>query len=228
MAGARRPVAPRAGRAGAPSADAHGSADDAAGASSATDGVRRSGAAPARRPAGDGGLHLPSRTPAGLPASARARAAGAAPAPEPRRRARAADSLPAPRGLTRRAAALAVLLLVVVAALAPYLHATISQRAEIADARAELAATEADVADLEQQVQRWQDPAYVERQARQRLALVMPGDVPYRVVGVPPSRQAARDPREAAADGVRASADRPWFGVLWDSVGEAGREAAGR
>ncbi|MEJ5866611.1 septum formation initiator family protein [Pseudokineococcus sp. 5B2Z-1] len=227
MAGARRPVAPRAGRAGGTSPEAHGPADD-----DGTDAVGAGGrpaAAVRARAAGDGGLHLPSRTPAGLPASARARAAaGAASAPEPRRRARAAASLPAPRGLTRRAAALAVLLLVVVAALAPYLHATISQRAEIADARAELAATEADVADLEQQVQRWQDPAYVERQARQRLALVMPGDVPYRVVGVPPSRQAERDPREAAADGVRASEDRPWFGVLWDSVGEAGREAAGR
>jgi len=222
MTAGRRPVTPRAGRSSG--------AQDAGAAATA-----RGGEPAARAPrAADQGPHLPARAPREDAASARRVRDGASPVPPAdstaRRRARrgAAASLPAPRGLTRRAAALAVLLLVVVAALAPYLHATISQRAEIAGARAELVSTQDDVADLELQLSRWEDPAFVRRQARERLALVMPGDELYSVVGVSPSQQAAVDPRAAAADEVRSVEERPWFGVLWDSVGSAGQEASGR
>ena len=212
MTAGRRPVAPRAGRSSGSGA-----------------GGPREGA-PRREP--DEGLHLSAAATRRAGAAEPRRGGGAVPVPAPtgsaRRRRGAAASLPAPRGLTRRAAALAVLLLVVVAALAPYLHATISQRAEIAEARAQLAATQDDVEDLEVQLSRWEDPAFVQRQARERLALVMPGDEMYTVVGVSTSQQAADDPRAAAADEVRGVEARPWFGVLWDSVGSAGREASGR
>ncbi|WP_299033118.1 septum formation initiator family protein [uncultured Pseudokineococcus sp.] len=218
MTAGRRPVAPRAGR-------ASGAQEVGAGS-----GRERHVDEELPRVAGDGprtgsaraGSTSAPRRGAGAPASPPAGAS-------PRRTSRgAAASLPAPRGLTRRAAALAVLLLVVAAALAPYLHASISQRAEIASARAELSATRDDVEDLELQLSRWEDPAFVEREARDRLALVMPGDELYRVVGVSPSQQAALDPRAAAADEVRGVQQRPWFGVLWDSVGSAGLEASGR
>ncbi|MEJ5946290.1 septum formation initiator family protein [Pseudokineococcus basanitobsidens] len=176
-------------------------------------------------------LHLPARG----DAAARARRAREVAAADrrgsegPGRGRGLVRSLPAPRGLTRRAAAFSVLLLAVVAALAPYLHATISQRAEVAAAEAGLAQTRADVEDLEVELARWQDPLFVQREARERLALVMPGDRLYRVTGVSPSQQVAEDPRVAAAAELRTTdADRPWFGVLWDSVDAAGRETSGR
>ncbi|MEJ5915151.1 FtsB family cell division protein [Pseudokineococcus sp. 1T1Z-3] len=189
-----------------------------------------SGAAP--RSSAPTALHLPAR------GDASARARRAREVAEERRRQTASASarrrhlvgtLPAPRGLTRRAAVFAVLLLVVAAALAPYLHATISQQAEIAAAESELAQTHADVATLEGELARWQDPFYVQSQARERLALVMPGDQLYRVTGASPSQQVAADPRAAAAEELRTTgADRPWFWVLWDSVDAAGRGTTGR
>jgi len=201
------------------------------------DGERRAAAAPERAPRPSVGPARPAAR-ASAPGPARSRPAprpsGSHPVPRPGRSSRAGAgrrltaSLPAPRGLTRRAAALAVLLLVVAAALAPYLHATITQRAEVAAARAELAATRAEVAELDLELQRWEDPAFVRQQARERLNLVQPGDEPYKVTGTSPSQQVEADPRAAAAASVReGETDRPWFGDLWESVGAAGRGDAG-
>ncbi|ROP44021.1 cell division protein FtsB [Pseudokineococcus lusitanus] len=202
------------------------------------DGERRAATAPERAPRPAAGPARPAAR-SGSPAPARSRPAaarpsGSHPAPRPGRSSRPGAgrrltaSLPAPRGLTRRAAALAVLLLVVAAALAPYLHATITQRAEVAAARAELAETRAEVAELDLELQRWEDPAFVRQQARERLNLVQPGDEPYKVTGTSPSQQVEADPRAAAAASVReGETDRPWFGDLWESVGAAGRGDAG-
>jgi hypothetical protein len=97
-----------------------------------------------------------------------------------------------------------------------------AQRAEIAALHEHIADQRAEVAALEATKARWEDPAYVKAQARERLHFVMPGETQYVVVDPPP----------AEADGARArgggsttaaSADEAWFARLWASTQQSAR-----
>ena len=57
-----------------------------------------------------------------------------------------------------------------------------AQRSEIDALRAQSAAASRQVAELTEQQRRWQDPAYVRAQARQRLHYVLPGETAYVVI----------------------------------------------
>jgi cell division protein FtsB len=127
----------------------------------------------------------------------------------------------APRGFSRRAAVLAGLLLVVGIAVAPFLRDAANQQSEISALREEVATREKNVADLEQQLERWDDPAFVKAQARQRLKYVMPGEVGYLVLDEGEKQEEPTTPTDVAAQQVSTST-RPWFGTLWESVQEAG------
>jgi cell division protein FtsB len=121
--------------------------------------------------------------------------------------------------LTGRAAVLALVVCLLAISLAYPLREYLAQRGDIGSVRARVAQQEKSVADLRSQQKRWQDPAYVERQARERLHFVMPGETSYVVL----------EPDEAPApDGVVASAPRPvahspWFTDLWRTVEVAGK-----
>jgi cell division protein FtsB len=122
--------------------------------------------------------------------------------------------------LTGRAAVLALVVCLLAISLAYPLREYLAQRGDIGGVRARVAQQEKSVADLRSEQQRWQDPAYVERQARERLHFVMPGETSYVVL----------EPDEAPApDGVVRSAPRPvtrspWFTDLWRTVEVAGKE----
>src|SRR5690348_2712092 len=77
--------------------------------------------------------------------------------------------------LTARAAVLAVALASVALALALPFKIWLAQRGEIASLQVQTRAQQQHVAALQQQAQQWQDPAYVEQQARLRLHYVRPG-----------------------------------------------------
>lgn len=128
-----------------------------------------------------------------------------------------------PRGLSRRAALIAVLLLVVAAATAPNLRDFVNQQAELAAVTEEVAQREQRVADLQDQLDRWEDPAFVMAQARQRFGFVMPGEIGYVVLDEPVAEVEAADPSTAAAADA-ARTDRAWFGSLWESLELAGEE----
>ena len=66
--------------------------------------------------------------------------------------------------------------------LAPQLQILIEQRQQIADLAAVGAATQAELDVLNGQRARWDDPAYVRAQARDRLYYVMPGEISYLVI----------------------------------------------
>ncbi len=129
-------------------------------------------------------------------------------------------------GSTGRATAswrVVVLILVLVMALAvvlPSLRAYTRQRDRLSELRAEAEFARTEVADLEAELARWDDPAYVIAQARERLSYVVPGETPYRVVDpetvtgdVPPETQ---PDVPAIRDGV------PWYSVVWDSIENPG------
>jgi len=126
----------------------------------------------------------------------------------------------APR-LTHRAAVLALVLLVLVVSYASSLRAWLDQRQQIAETRSQIATTRDQVAALEQEVRRWGDEAYVEQQARARLAFVRPGETGYRVItegGEPLG--AEPEPGEEPDS----AADTAWYSGLWASSRQAGRE----
>jgi cell division protein FtsB len=122
--------------------------------------------------------------------------------------------------LTGRAAVLALVVCVLAISLAYPLREYLAQHGDIGGMRSHVAEQARSVADLRAEEKRWQDPAFVERQARERLHFVMPGETSYVVL----------EPDEAPApDGVVASAPRPvvhspWFTDLWRTVEVAGKE----
>jgi len=80
--------------------------------------------------------------------------------------------------------ALTVLGLIVAAlvVLAPQLKTLVEQRQQIAQLEREVEAAQQHLDEIDAEVARWADPAYVEAQARDRLYYVYPGDVAYLVI----------------------------------------------
>jgi len=81
--------------------------------------------------------------------------------------------------------ALSMLLLVVASlvVLAPSLKTFVEQRQQIALLEQSVEDAQADVDELESEIDRWSDPAYIESQARDRLYYVYPGDITFLVIG---------------------------------------------
>lgn len=114
--------------------------------------------------------------------------------------------------LTGRAALLGLVVCSIVVALAYPMRQYISQRSDIEDQRRHAEQTRERVRELREQKARWQDPAYVEQQARRHLHFVRPGETGYIL----------RDGSVNTArpkDGARG--DRPWYDNLWDGVDRA-------
>lgn len=131
-----------------------------------------------------------------------------------------------PRGLTRRAAVLAVLLLAAAVVLAPHLRMLAEQQATISALQTRVTEQEADVERLQGELARWEDPAFVQAQARERLFMVMPGETGYVVLDPPQAEEPAPQAAAAAEQAVEAlGEDQPWFGTLWESVQLAGEQA---
>ena len=115
-----------------------------------------------------------------------------------------------------------VVFLVLTVSYANSLRIYFAQASDIAATKAEIAQREQRIADLQSDLARWDDPAYVKAQARVRLGWVVPGEVGYRVVdadGNPLGGGA-----EIGTDGeppppVKAA----WWAKLWGSVETADR-----
>lgn len=158
----------------------------------------------------------PARGTAGVPS------AGRRPARQRSTSASAASALPRRGGrLTGRSAILAVVVCLLVLTLAYPTQKYLSQRSQIAQIQQAQAAQKQRIAQLAQQKARWNDPAYVKAQARQRLQYVEPGDSTFVVVG---GDQSAT-PGGAPVNGTPNAG--PWYGKLAGSLAGADR-AAGR
>ena len=93
----------------------------------------------------------------------------------------------------------------------------LAQRGEISSLQAQTRAQQQHVAALQHQEQQWQDPAYVEQQARQRLHYVKPGEKAYIVLGKPKPAAPVAKPAPAAP-----TLSGPWYSRLWQTVQLAG------
>jgi len=117
--------------------------------------------------------------------------------------------------------ALSMLGLIVAAllVLAAPLKTLVEQRQQIAQLEASLAEAQDAVDDLTEEVARWEDPAYIEAQARERLYYVLPGDVSYLVVGQAGDGGAAGE--LPISDEIQTT-QTDWVGGLLSSVYAAG------
>ena len=122
--------------------------------------------------------------------------------------------------LTGRAAILVMVLAVLAVSYASSLRAYLEQRSHIGDLKTQIAERRASIEELEQEKQRWEDPAYVSAQARERFGYVKPGETPLVVLvdGEPLESEAElTDP-----DTVAPVPERTWYDDAWDSMKIAG------
>ena len=117
---------------------------------------------------------------------------------------------------TGRAAVLALVLCSLIAALAYPTRQFIAQRAQIAQQRAAAEQAQAQVDQLRREQARWQDPAYVTAQARERLHYGFPGETPYTSVDPSPGASATAQARSQAG-----AAGQPWYANLFESLDAA-------
>ncbi len=132
------------------------------------------------------------------------------------------EAAPVRPRLTGRAAILVLVLAVLVVSYASSLRAYFEQREHISGLRASIAASESNIDDLEREQRRWEDPAYVEAQARRRFGWVMPGEIGFQVIaedGKPLARDDSLTDPDAAPE-----VERPmWWEATWASVEVAGK-----
>ena len=127
--------------------------------------------------------------------------------------------------LTGRAAVLVLVLAVLTVSYASSLKAYLQQRQHIAEVKAQIVQSEADIDALEREKARWRDPAYIQTQARARFGYVMPGETSYVVLGEdgkPLEAQTALRPKQD----VLVKEPTAWFETAWESVVLAGNPPA--
>lgn len=110
---------------------------------------------------------------------------------------------------------LGIVLLVLGISFAYPLRNYFGQRADLANLQAQTAAQEKSVTDLQREIARWNDPAYVQAVARDRLHFVMPGDTLYVVLD-----DGTTDSDEST-DAATTASGGEWWQRLWTSVEQA-------
>jgi cell division protein FtsB len=90
----------------------------------------------------------------------------------------------------------------------------LTQNAEMARLEKQLVTQQNRIDGLSAENKKWDDPAYLTKQARERLQLVMPGDTAYRVTD--PRYAGPTDP-DGSSRG-KATSKGPWYGKLWSST----------
>ncbi|HEY4269533.1 MAG TPA: septum formation initiator family protein [Galbitalea sp.] len=106
-----------------------------------------------------------------------------------------------------------------VVVLAPSLKLVIEQHQQIATMQKSAELQKQQVAQLKTQVARWNDPAYIEAQARNRLLYVFPGEYAYLVIPDPTKTQTQNG--EPISKHIQ-NTQVDWVGALTSSILGAG------
>ncbi|MGB5952450.1 MAG: septum formation initiator family protein, partial [Ornithinimicrobium sp.] len=96
----------------------------------------------------------------------------------------------------------------------------VDQRREVRQLQQEIETQTEEIAGLETEVERWSDPDFIERNARERLRFVRPGETAFTILDdtgevltepVPGMAAVTNDIHET----------HPWYGEVWESVKSA-------
>ncbi|MGZ8690435.1 MAG: FtsB family cell division protein [Aeromicrobium sp.] len=120
---------------------------------------------------------------------------------------------------TTRAVVLLAVVLLLIASYTSSLHAWWDQRGEIQSRKAEIVMRKNAIKELNDDKERWSDPAFVEQQARERFGWVLPGEVGYRVIGSDGKVQGSLP----TLDAPPTPEDKQWADKLWGTVVESGK-----
>lgn len=101
--------------------------------------------------------------------------------------------------------------------LVPSLYQWWQQERELSQIKAQVAEQQQKNADMQRQLDLWNDPDYISTQARERLGYVRPGETQYTVVDPGPQYQDSALAAAAASTGPA----RPWVQQLAILVGKA-------
>ncbi|NLG56219.1 MAG: septum formation initiator family protein [Rhodococcus sp.] len=103
----------------------------------------------------------------------------------------------------------------------PPLQNYLGQRARITRLEEQVAQAQSRVDDLQAELERWQDPDWIARQARSRLAYVFPGETAYRVIDpeyITDALAGAEVDPATAPTVLLGITEVPWYTAIWDSV----------
>ncbi|AZA09617.1 Cell division protein FtsL [Corynebacterium pseudopelargi] len=102
------------------------------------------------------------------------------------------------------------------------LNTYLQQKAEMKRVEASIASKEQEKEQLIEEIDRYQDEAYIREQAKLRLGLVEQGETAFRLVD-----PALEDATSANAnDDAELDREKPWYKVLWKSLATAPVEEA--
>jgi cell division protein FtsB len=125
--------------------------------------------------------------------------------------------------LTSRAIALTVVFLILTISYATSLRIYFAQSSDIAATKQEISQSQVKIADLQNDLSRWNNPDYVKTQARIRLGWVMPGETGFRVVGA--DGQPVGGGAEISSAQPAAAPKDAWWAKLWGSIEAADQPA---
>lgn len=150
----------------------------------------------------------PHRPPRTVPVASRDAARAKARAKKPRR-------MEMLKGDIVGVAVLITVVLIVLIAIAVPLRNYYSGREEIARLEASIESKKQQKTELEEKIDRYNDPAYVEQEARRRLGMMAPGETAWRIIDPRMQSDAITTSR-----GDEIDPDTPWHTVIWDSLRE--------
>lgn len=125
---------------------------------------------------------------------------------------------PLARRSTRRLAALGAVFVLLAIMIVPTLRAYLQQRAEYAALTEQVARQQQTLTAGQQQLTRWDDPTYVEQQARERLKFVRPGETAYQVIGAEKLLGDSLAGRSRVVVPNQGDDSTPWYGKMWTSI----------
>lgn len=139
----------------------------------------------------------------------------------------ASGNSPVPaRSFSGRLLVMALTMGVATVLLAPNVHTFLTQRTEISQLQDDISARQAQQEAYAAEIKRWDDPAYIKQQARDRVSMLMPGETGYWVYGangtetIKDSVDAAKAAAAQATTAKKATeiTTEPWVDGLWDAV----------
>jgi cell division protein FtsB len=122
--------------------------------------------------------------------------------------------------ITGRALVLGGVVVLLVVLLASPLHRFLASRSDVSSAAQQLRDDQRELARLRHQKALWDDPGYIQQQARARLQFAMPGDTVYVVVDKGAKSDIEKTSGKTPSTGKRG---KTWNERLWDSVQAASR-----
>ena len=126
--------------------------------------------------------------------------------------------LPVRFGLTRRALAVLSVLVILALSYANSLRIYLDQQREIGAATQQIQDRTTRIAQLEDELSRWNDPDFVKAQARERLGWLVPGETGFRVVGAdgkPLGTGVVLNSQNELPPGEHSAT---WFDRMWGSL----------